>query len=210
MVVAADHGVSFRAGEKRRPLSAANLEDIAYVPLFVKLQRQQEGRIEQAQARTIDVLPTLADALGVRLPWAVDGRSLLGPRPRERNAVLIKDRGRRFVIPEGELRAKREQALRRQLRLFSSGEPLSRLFGIGPDRGLLGRAVSGVPVADLDPIDRSGPLVQVSGRMRGRARSVAVVVAGRAVAVVPVAAGRFWALVPRDRLESRLRVVAIR
>jgi hypothetical protein len=49
-------------------------------------------------------------------------------------------------------------------------------------------------VTDLDPIDRSGSLVQVSGRARGR--SVIVVSNGRVVAVDPIVAGRFWALAP--------------
>ena len=44
LVVTADHGVSFRAGQKRRPLSPANRQDIAYVPLFVKMPGQRAGQ----------------------------------------------------------------------------------------------------------------------------------------------------------------------
>ena len=114
VVVTADHGVSFRAGQKRRPLSSANLQDIAYVPLFVKLPGQKHGRVVRAPARTIDILPTIARELRVSVPWSLDGRPLLPSPPRERDVVLIKDHGRRFVIPTSELEAKREQALRRQ------------------------------------------------------------------------------------------------
>jgi Sulfatase len=203
LVITADHGVSFRAGEKRRPLSSANLEDIAYVPLFVKLPRQERGRVVERPARTIDILPTLADALGVRLPWHVDGRSLLRPRTQERSVVLIKDHGRRFTVPAAQLEARRKRALRRQTRLFGSREPLSTLFAVGPDRGLLGHPFEGGRrVADLDPVDLSGLLVQVSGRVAGAARSVVVLSAGRIVAVDPVAEGRFWALVPRASLNN--------
>jgi hypothetical protein len=203
LVVTADHGVSFRAGLKRRPLSAANLQDIAYVPLFVKLPGQERGRVADEPSRTIDILPTLADLAGVRLPWRVDGHPLLRARPRERNVVLIKDRGRRFVVPQARLEALREQALRRQLRLFGSDEPPATLFAVGPDRGLLGHPFEGGrAVTDLDPVDRSSSLVQVSGRVSGRARSVAVVSGGRVVAVAPVAEARFWALVPRARLSA--------
>ncbi len=203
LVVTADHGVSFRAGQKRRPLSAANLQNIAYVPLFVKLPGQKRGRVVDQPSRTIDILPTLADAAGVRMPWRVDGHSLLRARPRERNVVLIKDRGRRFMVPQARLEALREQALRRQLRLFGSDEPPATLFAVGPDRGLLGHPFEGGrAVTELDPIDRSSSLVQVSGRVSGRGRSVAVVSGGRVVAVAPVAEGRFWALVPRARLNG--------
>jgi hypothetical protein len=203
LVVTADHGVSFRAGEKRRPLSSANEQDIAYVPLFVKLPGQRRGRIVREAARTIDILPTLADSIGVRIPWHVDGHSLLRARPGEPNVVLIKDRGRRFVIPTRRLEALRERALQRQLRLFGSGEPVATLFAIGPDRELLGHPFEGGrAVSELDPVDRSNALVQVSGRVSGAARSVVVVAGGRVVAVAPVAEGRFWALVPRKALKG--------
>ena len=56
LVVTADHGISFRAGQKRRPLSSANLQDIAYVPLFVKAPGQQRGRVVSGLARTTDII----------------------------------------------------------------------------------------------------------------------------------------------------------
>src|SRR5207247_547823 len=69
LLVTADHGVSFRAGQKRRPVSEKNLQDIAYVPLFVKLPHQRRGRVVRAAARTIDILPTIAKAAGVHMRW---------------------------------------------------------------------------------------------------------------------------------------------
>ncbi len=211
LVVTADHGVSFRAGQKRRPLSAANLQDIAYVPLFVKLPGQTRGRVVDRPARTIDILPTLAGASGVRIPRHVDGHSLLRPRPRERDVVLIKDGGRRFVVPQARLEVLREQALRRQLRLFGSGEPAATLFAVGRDRGLFSHPFEGGrDVTELDPIERSSAVVQVSGRVSGHARSVVVVAGGRVVAVAPVDGGRFWALVPRTVLKTAApRVFAV-
>ena len=202
LVVTADHGVSFRAGQKRRPLSPANLQDIAYVPLFVKLPDQRRGRVVHEPARTIDIVPTLADAIGVRIPWRVDGKSLLGSRPPERDVVLVKDRGKKFVVPAERLERLRQEALRREVRLFGSGTPLPTVFAVGPDRRLLGHSFAGGRrIRDLDPIDRSSALVQVSGRAAG-ACSVTVVAQGRVVAVSPVKQGRFWALVPRAALNQ--------
>jgi hypothetical protein len=199
LVVTADHGVNFRAGQKRRPLSPANLQDIAYVPLFVKLPHQTRGRVVLRPSRNIDILPTIAGALRVPIPWHVDGHSLLGPRPAERDVVLIKDHGKRFTVPQARLEALRVLALKRQLALFGSGEATSTLFAVGPDRELLGRPFEGGRrVTDLDPIDRSGALVQVSGRATGR--SVVVVAHGHVTAVDPIVQGRFWALVPRPFL----------
>ncbi len=206
IVVTADHGISFHAGEKRRPASPANLEDIAYVPLFVKLPHQRRGRVARSPARTIDILPTLADAIGIRIPWHVDGRSVLGRPSPERDVVVIKDHGARFVVPVAQLEAKHEEALRRQLALFGSDEPVTTLYAVGPYRSLLGRRLadlhvrSGGPVR-LDALDRSTDPVQVSGQVAGSVHDVAVTAGGRIVAVAPANQGRFWALVPGRALE---------
>jgi hypothetical protein len=201
VIVTADHGISFRADQKRRPLSQSNLQDIAWVPLFVKLPHQRRGRVERAPARTIDIVPTVAAATGVTIPWRVDGHSLLGRRTAERDVVLIKDGGQRFVVPAPELETKREQALWRQLRLFGSGEPPTSLYAVGPGRERVNHSIEGHPLAaQLDPIARSSDPVQVSGRVPAETRSIAVVVGKRIVAVEPAADGRFWALVPRARL----------
>jgi hypothetical protein len=76
VMVVADHGASLRPGVHRRALSAAGWCDIARVPLFVKLPAQREGAVDDRNAEIVDLLPTVADVLGVGVPWQVDGRSL--------------------------------------------------------------------------------------------------------------------------------------
>jgi hypothetical protein len=207
VVVTADEGLSFRAGEKRRPASNANLQDIAYVPLFVKLPNQRQERVVLRPTRSVDVLPTIAAALGIRLRWDVDGQSLLGRFRPEPDVTVAKDHGKRFVVPAAELEASRKRALRRQLRLFGSDEPLSSLYGVGAHRKLLGRKVGGLDgltdaAAELDPIVRTSDPIQVSGRVDERVRAVAVTAGGKIIAVVPAEQGRFWALVPRASLRA--------
>ena len=65
--------MSFRAGDRRRVPTQTNLQDVAGVPLFIKRPGQRDGRIEGGAVRTIDVLPTIARELGLRLPGRVDG-----------------------------------------------------------------------------------------------------------------------------------------
>src|SRR5215211_3764507 len=81
LVITADHGISFRPGTSRRTASGPAAADILGVPLLVKLPGQRHGGIDDRRATTADVLPTIADALGVRLGWRTDGRSLLRPAP---------------------------------------------------------------------------------------------------------------------------------
>ena len=207
LVVTADEGLSFRAGEKRRPASAANLPDISYVPLFVKLPHQQRGRVVRSATRSVDVLPTIAAAAGVTIPWHVDGQSLLSRVRPERFVSVAKDHGRRLVVPDAELEARREAALRRQVALFGSDEPTSNLYGIGRYRRLLGRRLAAFTVrpggrVELDSLDLSSNLVQVSGRVAGSVHDVAVESHGTIVAVVPAEARRFWALVPGAELSG--------
>lgn len=77
LIVVADHGVSFRPGETARNASRENIADIAPVPLLIKFPHQKVGRVDSRAARTIDILPTIADVLDVQTPWPMDGRSLL-------------------------------------------------------------------------------------------------------------------------------------
>ncbi len=73
VVVTADHGEAFLPGEPDRQLSDANADAIAWTPLLVKAPGQTDGRIDDANVQSVDIVPTVADLLGVDLPWDVDG-----------------------------------------------------------------------------------------------------------------------------------------
>ncbi|MEH1167317.1 sulfatase-like hydrolase/transferase [Micromonospora sp. CPCC 205539] len=77
VVVTADHGVSFRPGAQGRGMDAIKAApgEVAWVPMFVKEPGQQTGRVDDRNWEHVDLLPTVADEAGIRLPWRVDGRS---------------------------------------------------------------------------------------------------------------------------------------
>jgi hypothetical protein len=79
LVLTADHGSSFRPGGPWRTvaLNTPSMNDILRVPLFIKLPGQLRGETNDVPAETVDILPTVAGALGMEIPWAVDGESLL-------------------------------------------------------------------------------------------------------------------------------------
>lgn len=141
VIVTSDHGCSYRTGDLRRLPSSANLDDIAFVPLFVKLPNQTTGKIDDAFVRSVDILPTIARVLGVKVPWRVDGKSLVGRRHPANGTVAVKSGSSWVSMPLRALRAKRMQTLRKKNATFGSG-PFSRLYRIGPHRNLLGRSVS--------------------------------------------------------------------
>ena len=159
VVVTADHGVSFRSGTPRRNVTADNLVDIAFMPLFVKLPGQKRGRIDDSFAQTIDVMPTIAAALHTRLPWRADGKALIGRKLPANGTVSVLDSNGRPVRSDlRALLAQRKRALARQIGTFGTGS-LDRVYRIGPQRSLLGRSVSSLTVRP-----NTGESVHISGR----------------------------------------------
>ena len=203
VVVVADHGISFRAGGKRRPVSPANLEDIAFVPLLVKRPGQRQGRVLERHVRTVDVLATTADVLGVGVPWPLDGRSAYDGSPGPGRVVVRKDAGEQVALPLAAAVRRRRAALDRQLLLFGSGTPAPALFGVGRYRALIGRPVPPAMPSrggvELDFVQQAGPgVVALGGRVPAGVGDVAVVAAGRIAAVAPVFRRRFWVLAPGE------------
>lgn len=90
VAVVADHGIAFVPGSRSRGVGTANLGGIAGVPLFVKLPGQTEGERHHNPVETIDIVPTIAAALGIEVPWALDGVDLFDadPDPTRHRAVL--------------------------------------------------------------------------------------------------------------------------
>ena len=88
VVVTADHGVGFEPGDPPRGLSRADAPDLLWTPLFIKLPQQTVARVDDRPARTVDILPTVVDVLGVKMPWNPSGVSLLGP-PRPDGPVRV-------------------------------------------------------------------------------------------------------------------------
>lgn len=168
LVVTADHGMSFirkrtpappfRVGRLgfRRDVSAANAADVLNVPLLIKAPGQDEGRVDGTWARSIDILPTIADIAGVRIPWRVDGRSLLRARPRPARIRVRRNEGGTLSVSTAGLERARAAAVAGLQKRYGTGR--DSLFRLGPHRELVGR-----PVAQLRRL--------AAGRVRARLRA---------------------------------------
>jgi len=197
VVVAADRGLRFRDSSDRTA-SASKLADLAFTPFFVKLPRQRRGEIVDRRVSTADILPTIADAASIHIPWRTSGRSALsgGSNPK---AVKIG----RVSAGYASALAHRRRSLQRQLALLGSDWG-SHFFGSGPYRGLVGKRIRSLRIAGtaggvvVDPIlgpmlrslPRGGPLVPspLFGSTLGAAigDAIAVAVNGRIVATTRV------------------------
>jgi hypothetical protein len=163
----------------------------------VKPPGQTDGETVDGPAQTIDIVPTIADVLGVEVPWQVDGRSLLSAGAREGDVAVSSSAGEVVEGDFDELVARRDRVLAHQIQLFGEGDHRPGLFGIGPRPDLLGRQVGGLTLAagggptfssygtsDYDPDAPAAP-VRVYGRIDGAppGQDVAIAVNGRIVAV---------------------------
>ncbi|MGH2687993.1 MAG: sulfatase-like hydrolase/transferase [Actinomycetota bacterium] len=141
VVVVADHGISFVTGpgHSERDFSDITAPGVAWVPFLLKLPGQQEGQVRDDNVMTVDVLPTVAEAVGARLTWRTDGVSVLEPRRGD-------DRKSIFNEPGNEVRfdGSRWLGLVRggvTDRLLRPGEGVEGMFRVGPFRDLVGTPV---------------------------------------------------------------------
>jgi hypothetical protein len=217
IVVTVDEGDSFRGGDNRRDPTKKNIGDIAFIPLFIKLPGQAEGGIIERHVTSIDVLPTIASVLGVKMRWKHEGRSVLSSGPGSGTVRVGK-----FTISYAAAQALRRSALERKLRLFGSGTWGPKLSGTGPYRGLVGQRLGSVriagSVAASATVDRIGSRLlrslpkrsqlipsPLSGSISGLhpGDSIAFALNGQIAAVTRVYRGpRFSALAPESAFHA--------
>ena len=200
---------------------ALTVGDVAAIPLFIKFPHQENGGVDDYRAETIDVLPTIADALDVDVPWAVDGASLLRAERPERVESQI--RGAKGVITFGVDGSEARAVAARKIEHFGVDGP----FGLAPPghADLLGRSIAEIDV-ELDgganatiknletysDVDIDGPSLPVwirgtitEGAADGVDMIVAIAVNGQIAAVTrsfetDSGAVEFGALIPPDSL----------
>ena len=153
IVVAADHGVAFDLGERdRREVNEKNLHEISPVPLIVKAPGQKAGRIDDAYVETIDIFPTIADLLDVRLPDKADGASAFSGQVKRRDGVRVlkRDLSGWIRMDGAEFERRKAEQLEKKLELFGTGrEGPERPFRFGPNQDLIGRRAGGLPELDV-------------------------------------------------------------
>ena len=234
LVLTADHGVSFRPGDFFRRATPSTFQDIMPVPLFIKAPSQAHGRIDDRPTETVDILPSVADMIGVKLPWTVDGHSVFGPPP-DRALQIYRYPDHKRAVFTG-LAEARERAVARQHRLFGSGPFFPDLFRLGPHPALLGKRLDeGASIGETSvqiTIDRPNSFTNVDleanfipahitgqvtpALLNDRPVSLAVAVNGRIQAVtrpwsVPVEGrqGVWSAIVPETAFQTGQNTVEV-
>jgi len=84
VVMGADHGEGWVPGEKPRSLGKTNASDLMWVPMIIKAPGQDTGVVDDRNFEQVDLLPTVADLAGIKVPWAMEGASQTGKPTRTR------------------------------------------------------------------------------------------------------------------------------
>jgi Sulfatase len=225
IVLTADHGVSYRAGQPRRRLTTETMPDITNVPFIVKWPGQREGTVDERAVRTVDALPTIAKAAGVEVPWRTDGVPA-DERPLDLGTSIASfdDGAPGDPQPLGTILEGVREREDREAQLLRDG-----VYGIGPRPDLIGRRVGGdAPAAagTRATVDAPGTYraiadgaaalpALVSGDVRGLDDDavIAVAVNGRIEATTRVFPdgdhGQYSAMVPPESLHAGANTVAV-
>jgi hypothetical protein len=161
VVITADHGVSFEPRTESRTVEESTTDALAYAPLLVKAPGQARGVVDDSNIEAIDLVPTIAQELGIPLPWETDGSPAGAP------AILARGTAKRI----GDFRGLAGVHLERWIdfddattfpmvdeqrsigALTRLGDPLA---GLVDHLGL--ETVVGRPLDDLDPDPPAGTL----------------------------------------------------
>ena len=225
ILLTADHGVSFRAGQPRRRLTSQTTPDLVLVPFFVKGPGQRSGEVDDRAVRSVDALPTLAKAARVRVPWRTDGIPA-DERPVDLSAPIdVMDDGQpRRPQPLGTLLDALRAREAVEARLLRHG-----VYRIGPRPDLIGRRIADPAAAAAGPratvdapgtyraIARDAPNlpVLVTGDVTGLKDNtpIAVAIDGRIQTTTRVfhehGRPQYAALVPPDSLRPGSHTVAV-
>jgi hypothetical protein len=198
VILTADHGISFTPGKAPRTLQDGNAHELMWVPLFVKTPQQRSGAVSDRNVEQVDLLPTIADILKVKVPWPMDGRSAMSAPERAGATKSFFNKPTRKLTVDGPsnlalaLRGVTDRVARPQ-----DGE--DGLFKVGPFADLIGRRPEAVGLAggsglvarlngpenlqDVDPAGGTVPAL-ISGALTkeppdGRPVGLAVAVNGR-------------------------------
>jgi hypothetical protein len=237
VVVASDHGVSFEPRTVSRALDRTTVDAVAYAPLLVKAPGQTTGSVDDSNLMTIDVVPTIADLLGLEMSWDADGAPAGSPAITARAGIKRIDsfgglsRVRLVESLEFDDRRRYGGVSRRAIgALTDPDDPLSALNAtlglediIGVDLSELTTSTAGeVMIRELDALRHpDGPRMGlVTGRVIAPPPGSRLVLAVNGTVVggselstdAEGVAGRFVVLLPQGQLgdENEIRAALVR
>ena len=142
--------MAFQVNQPRRTIYSAIRDQILAIPLFIKRPGQTTGGTSDRHVETIDILPSIADVLGITLKLPVDGRSVFRTQAAERTHTTycnVRDELERIPVTDVGVEIAHTIARR-----FGDARDPEALYRIGPAPALVGRPVAGIPTIEQPPL----------------------------------------------------------
>jgi len=134
VIVTADHGISFEGGDvPQRQADDRAMGDVANPPLFIKYPGQKKGVVSTKPSKTIDIVPTIAQTLGLNLNYEPEGVPLQGPVP-ERPVEVTDIEGNVYSVSVQEMARQRDAGIAMSNKRIGTGP----IYTLGPAPQLLG------------------------------------------------------------------------
>lgn len=153
VIVTADHGISLAGGEvPMRKLDDRAMGEVANPPLFIKYPGQTRGEVSGKHSLSLDIVPTIAQAVGVKKLYETDGVPLQGPVP-DREVTLTDGEGATVSKTVDEMVEQRDAAVKLMDERVGTGP----FYTLGAMPDLIGRPVDPVPAgAGQATLDKPG------------------------------------------------------
>ncbi len=198
-VVTADHGAAWTKDSNRREAETKTMGQIGMVPLFIKAPHQEKGTVVDRPSCTTEIVPEMAEILGIDLPWK--------PAACDRETIRIDNgTGPLTTLSFAKTIAQRQVYIDQMAKLLGGdGAGWDRAFEWGRGGDLIGTQVGSLPTATgasadapranpdtgsprnstFDPKVELNPVLRQRGRVSGLDAGVplAVAVNGRIAAV---------------------------
>jgi len=138
VILTADHGVGFKSKIYKRGVQMNNA--VLHIPLLIKLPNQQQSQINDKFVLNIDILPTIADILDIRIPWETNGKSIFDDNFPSRDGVELFLKVKKYKYTKEKIVD--YNAVPNRIEKFGERTPLNDLSINGPYSDLIGKNLS--------------------------------------------------------------------
>lgn len=157
IILTADHGLAFQPNLFGR-VSQLYESDIMPVPLLIKIPNQNEGVISDDNVESIDLLPTIADVLDVKIPWKVDGVSMfddsVSSRPNKTMFLPQRQESKNEKLLYDPINEEKYKSLNYKLSKFGSGTTKPNgYYNFDSFSGLIGEKINDIEMEEASNID---------------------------------------------------------
>ncbi len=143
IIVTADHGIAFHPGKPYREILPETASDILPVPMFVKTPGQRAGRASGRRVSGVDIVPTIAEVLGTRPAWQVDGHSMVATDFPGRDSIDVLGVGRFPIAAVTEF-----DRLPWQIARFGTATAFDRIVSRSGFQSIIGEEVGNLEVPE--------------------------------------------------------------